>query len=43
MALSLISLSLVLSLIWVFVLSSLVLCLIWVFGIEFDMGFLCSV
>ena len=34
MALSLISLSLVLSLIWVFVLS-----LIWVFGIVFDMGF----
>ena len=34
MALSLISLSLVLSLIWVFALS-----LIWVFGIVFDMGF----
>ena len=34
MALSLISLSLVLSLIWVFVLS-----LIWVFGIVFDMSF----
>ena len=38
MALSLISLSLVLSLIWVFVLS-----LIWDFGIVFDMGFWCSV